>query len=689
LVSSTVSNIKNDLLGLASVIENQVLPKINKMASGLQSARLLGPNGQPISSGNKVADSGAKGPTSPAVDQTTTGNNKVSSNGTEAAKGGGGGGNTFAQTAAAFGGFFGGANLIASAMPSAATAVRQDLLTNQSAFYGQGGFGGSLQQQTATVRAMQNALAKRGIATNSMDTTNALAMAQSLGMSGATNFNQVMQGAAVASTFAPGIGVTGAVQAMGTLNAPTTVNKLRTVGINIRGMDGSVKPLPQIADELWRFITQNGASGLSEKDVQIGLMPGGGLYSMLTDLVGQDPVTFSLLSNMLLAKARTGGKSLSSLSKSQLKDMGLTTATVNKMANQTAAQTNLLTGTASATAAGYGLSADLGAALNNFAMVAPELTRALGAFSGAYTGTMGLGNGAVGSFVKTITSLLAGKFLAGGGPADGNTPYIVGEQGPELFVPKTDGVVVPNYLLNTPHRDTGGPVKGMKTGEDLAKYLVAQGFSQAGAEGIVGNLVWESGLNTKALGDKGTSFGLAQWHGGRLDSLTAFAKSKGLDPNKAETQMQFLVRELNQKQYKGLTSDLKNPNISKAQAAAEFMRKFERPSDQSAEAALKRANAYKGMLGLSSKGAVTDSSSGASSVESSLSKTVSLSDKIQGLISAAAGAIGIGGGGTSAVTYNNGPLTINVNGASDPKKTAQEIQKILAANNYVTSAGAK
>lgn len=38
-------------------------------------------------------------------------------------------------------------------------------------------------------------------------------------------------------------------------------------------------------------------------------------------------------------------------------------------------------------------------------------------------------------------------FLADGGPASANKPYIVGERGPELFVPNTSGTVVPNDAL--------------------------------------------------------------------------------------------------------------------------------------------------------------------------------------------------------------------------------------------------
>lgn len=40
-------------------------------------------------------------------------------------------------------------------------------------------------------------------------------------------------------------------------------------------------------------------------------------------------------------------------------------------------------------------------------------------------------------------------FLASGGPAMANAPYIVGEKGPELFVPRTSGTVIPNSSLSS------------------------------------------------------------------------------------------------------------------------------------------------------------------------------------------------------------------------------------------------
>ena len=45
--------------------------------------------------------------------------------------------------------------------------------------------------------------------------------------------------------------------------------------------------------------------------------------------------------------------------------------------------------------------------------------------------------------------------LATGGPAKANQPYIVGEKGPELFVPKSAGTVIPNNKLGAEAQATG------------------------------------------------------------------------------------------------------------------------------------------------------------------------------------------------------------------------------------------
>jgi len=47
-----------------------------------------------------------------------------------------------------------------------------------------------------------------------------------------------------------------------------------------------------------------------------------------------------------------------------------------------------------------------------------------------------------------LTTILGSLFKAEGGPVKGNSPYIVGEKGPELFVPKSAGTVIPNNKLS-------------------------------------------------------------------------------------------------------------------------------------------------------------------------------------------------------------------------------------------------
>ncbi len=54
-------------------------------------------------------------------------------------------------------------------------------------------------------------------------------------------------------------------------------------------------------------------------------------------------------------------------------------------------------------------------------------------------------SGGVGSFFGQMSKSLTGK--ASGGPVMGGTPYMVGERGPELFVPGSSGSIVPNHAL--------------------------------------------------------------------------------------------------------------------------------------------------------------------------------------------------------------------------------------------------
>ena len=77
-----------------------------------------------------------------------------------------------------------------------------------------------------------------------------------------------------------------------------------------------------------------------------------------------------------------------------------------------------------------------------FDMVVPESKGTLG-FLSSLTSRL---NGGFGTGSK-FGNLDIGGFLADGGPVQGNEAYVIGERGPELFVPNASGTIVPNHML--------------------------------------------------------------------------------------------------------------------------------------------------------------------------------------------------------------------------------------------------
>ena len=97
-------------------------------------------------------------------------------------------------------------------------------------------------------------------------------------------------------------------------------------------------------------------------------------------------------------------------------------------------------------------------------LLATAATAAILSFIFPITGV----GGAVG-FQNIFSSLLG--FRANGGPVSGNSPYIVGERGPELFVPSVSGRVVPNNQMGSFNGRssfaTGGGGRSIVRGTDI------------------------------------------------------------------------------------------------------------------------------------------------------------------------------------------------------------------------------
>ena len=125
------------------------------------------------------------------------------------------------------------------------------------------------------------------------------------------------------------------------------------------------------------------------------------------------------------------------------------------------------------------------------------------AIKGAVTSAKGAINSIpiVGSAVSTIT----GGLLAGGGPAQANTPYIVGENGPELFIPSASGVVVPNGSFG-PGTGAGPSVGGTGGGSGGNVQVVLQIDGQQIAQALFpGPLFTQMLQNKRSLVSLGLS----------------------------------------------------------------------------------------------------------------------------------------------------------------------------------------
>ena len=79
--------------------------------------------------------------------------------------------------------------------------------------------------------------------------------------------------------------------------------------------------------------------------------------------------------------------------------------------------------------------------------------------------------------------------------------------------------------------------------KELAKLFkkADPGATKAGIAAVVGNWLFESGLNSAAVNSSGGASGLGQWLGGRKANLVAFAKKHGTSWSNAGTQVSFAV----------------------------------------------------------------------------------------------------------------------------------------------------
>lgn len=114
------------------------------------------------------------------------------------------------------------------------------------------------------------------------------------------------------------------------------------------------------------------------------------------------------------------------------------------------------------------------------------------------------------------------------------------------------------------------------------EYLTGElKLSNAAACGVLANIEHESSFQPTILGDRGTSFGLCQWHNERFTALRSYCAALKLDYRTVEGQLAYLKYELGTN-YTTLLLTLQaidNTPDGAYQAAYLWCVRFEKPSD--------------------------------------------------------------------------------------------------------------
>ncbi|WP_280485906.1 phage tail tip lysozyme [Nocardia cyriacigeorgica] len=128
------------------------------------------------------------------------------------------------------------------------------------------------------------------------------------------------------------------------------------------------------------------------------------------------------------------------------------------------------------------------------------------------------------------------------------------------------------------------------TAEKIYRRLIDEyGLTPAQAAGIIGNMQVEApGLNTGAYNPNEGAYGLCQWLGGRRENLEAFAASRGKKVGDWETQVDFMMHEL-QGSESAAYARLRATDTPAA-AAAVFDQYYERSSGQARGQRIANAN---------------------------------------------------------------------------------------------------
>ncbi len=223
-----------------------------------------------------------------------------------------------------------------------------------------------------------------------------------------------------------------------------TLNRAKQGTVNLD------KEIKDAQDELNKTLPESQRVGLSQADLIEGLR---NRYAKLTYEVGQ--------LNVQLAAFREVGQPIGDTQDkivAKIKEQTVVSAQLNKLLEE---QSKVAREAGQITAGAFENAILSGEKLRDtLQALAQYLLRLL--FRQQITEPLAKG---IGSFFKTL------PFFANGGPITGNQPAIVGERGPELFVPSTSGRIISNSAMRS---GGGSPAMGGVT----VNYNIAAGVTK-------------------------------------------------------------------------------------------------------------------------------------------------------------------------------------------------------------------
>ena len=91
----------------------------------------------------------------------------------------------------------------------------------------------------------------------------------------------------------------------------------------------------------------------------------------------------------------------------------------------------------------------------------------------------------------------------------------------------------------------GNPFSSGSNEHTIYAFLTGEmGYNRAAAMGVMANIKYESGYRPVCDGDRGTSYGICQWHAGRKTNLINYCTENGLDYTTLEGQLRFFKYEI-------------------------------------------------------------------------------------------------------------------------------------------------